>query len=150
MDRGRLLKKEVMLTIIRVTAGRRKDLPDLEKIGLDMNRVKPGVYTGLRRRGDGFACDLSSSSDWQAHERSALDFVALFSSHLQTLRNLGARVTVDMAIDLSDLKKPIECVHFGGELLRALGDREIALEVTIYTGQPFGADASSFPEPEGT
>lgn len=135
-----------MLTIMRVTAGRKEDLPALEAVGLDMNHVRAGTFSALRRRGDGFACDVSSSGDWRDHERAALEFLGLFSSHIEKVCLLGAKVTMDMAFDFADFKKPIEGAHFGEPLLRALGERGVALEVTIYTGLPFEADASISPE----
>jgi hypothetical protein len=126
-----------MHTIIRVTAARKEDLRALESIGLDMNQVRPAVFSGLRRKADGFACDVSSSTDWRDHERAALDFLNTFSSHIEKVRLLGARVTMDMAFDFADFKKPVECAHFGAPLLRKLGETGVALEVTIYTGRPF-------------
>jgi hypothetical protein len=137
-----------MLTIIRVTAQRKEDLPALALIGAEMNQIRPGVFTGLRRRGDGFACEIATSADRLDHERSALDFVTQSSPQLEQARNLGAAVTVDMALDSVDFKKPIEGVHFGAEVLRALGERKISLEVTVYTGLPFGSAPISTSDPD--
>jgi len=136
-----------MYTIIRFTS-QEEALSELDKIGVDMNRVRPGTYTGLRRRGDGFACDIWKGSDWMDHERSALEFVTIFSRHVEQAQKIGAQVTVDMALRSDDLKRPIASVHFSAELLRMLGKNEVALEMTIYTGQPFAGSAQGLPEPE--
>lgn len=148
MERRRKADKEVMLTIIRVTAQRKEDLPALDFIGTEMNRIKTGVYKGLRRKGDGFACEVSTSFDWRDHEHAALDFVTQFSVQLEQARKLGAAVTIDMALDVADFKNPIEGVHFGAGLLRALGEREISLEVTVYTGLPLASGSAPVSDPD--
>jgi hypothetical protein len=134
-----------MLTIIRVTTQRKEDLGPLEAIGTEMNRIKPGVFTGMRRRGDGFTCEISTSPNFVDHERAALGFVQQFASHLGQARSVGATVTMDMALDFADFKKPIEGVHFGPELLRALGGEQVSLEVTVYTGLDFGSAGTTLP-----
>ncbi len=48
----------------------------LESIGEGLNRLIPGTYDGIRARGDGFACDVSSSDLWFDHHAAIERFIA--------------------------------------------------------------------------
>src|SRR4051812_17292259 len=118
-----------MYSIIRFTAQADR-LAELEEIGRDMNTLRTGVYRGLRRAGDGFACDLSSSGDWREHQNAARQFLEIFGSHITRAHQTGARTTIDMSLGHEDLVKPIESLHFGAEFLRIVSTSGVALEVT--------------------
>jgi hypothetical protein len=133
---GKTTEEITMYSIARFTADK-DNLAKLEEIGRSMNGVRPGVYQGLRRAGDGFACDLASGGNWREHQRSATDFVKDFGLHIGQVHHLGGRTTVDMSLGTEDLAKPIESLHFGVEFLELLSKNTIALEVTIYTAIPF-------------
>jgi hypothetical protein len=99
-----------------------------------MNGIKAGIFQRMRRKGDGFVCEVSTSNDWRDHEHSAKELVGLMSGPISKAIEMQASVTLDMALDVADFTRSIECVHFGAELLKLLGVHGISLEVTVYTG----------------
>src|SRR5581483_3948917 len=112
MGRLRQASEEMMYSIIRFTVQADR-LTELEEVGKEMNALIAGTYRGLRRAGDGFACDLSSSEDWREHQNAAKQFLGMFGSHITRAHQIGARTTIDMSLGREDLVKPIESLHFG-------------------------------------
>jgi hypothetical protein len=120
-----------MYTIIRFTAPK-EDVSSLEKIGMAMNEHQAGAYTGLRRAGDGFACELSSSSRWQDHQQKIVGFVDSFSQFIQEAHDAGASITVDVAVEPEDLTKGTHVLRLDDLFLARLSDHHVALELSFY------------------
>lgn len=123
-----------MYTVVRVTTDPSK-LGELERVGRSFNGIRPAVYEGIRRAGDGFACEVSGDECWEQHVISILSFVREFSEPLRRAVELGASVTFDVAIapqDRKDLGKIVLALRFDAALLAALAEPGIALEVSLY------------------
>jgi len=122
-----------MYTVIRFLAGP-DCLPMLIKLGTEMNAIRNGIYTGLRKRGDGFSCELCSDKSWQTHQAKILAFVGDFGSMIKQSVAAGASVTLDIAVEPEDIEehRPILVLRHSAELLSALSSCGVALEVSIY------------------
>jgi hypothetical protein len=129
-----------MYSIFRFTIDRTR-LGELDEIGRDMNILTPKIYQGLRRAGDGFACDLSWSKSWRDHQKAATDFISLFQGHIRQALAIGALTAVDMALRGEDLSVPVKSVHFGANFLQVLASAGVDLEITVYTGASFQTEA---------
>lgn len=90
-----------MYTTLRITTNAaRQDA--LRQLGEQMNLKRAGVFSGLRRAGDGFSCEVSSSPSWDAHVQALHGFLRDFAETIAQARQLGAAVTVDVAIEPED------------------------------------------------
>jgi hypothetical protein len=90
-----------MYTTLRITTdAARQDA--LLQLGEQMNLKRAGVFSGLRRAGDGFSCEVSSSPSWEAHLQSLRTFLHDFAETIAQACQLGAAVTVDVAIEPED------------------------------------------------
>ena len=133
MARVRETNGEIMYTVIRFVA-ETIYLPMLMKIGTAMNAIRPGVYTGLRKAGDGFSCEICTGIGWAKHHREILSFIADFSELInQSIRD-GASVTVDIAVEPEDQKshRGVYAIHHDHKLLVALASCGAELEISIY------------------
>lgn len=90
-----------MYTVLRITtdAARREAL---QQLGEQMNLKRAGVFSGLRRAGDGFSCEVSSSPSWEVHVQSLRAFLRDFAETIAHAQQMGAAVTVDVAIEPED------------------------------------------------
>ena len=122
-----------MYTVIRFLAGPDR-LPMLIRLGTEMNAIRNGIYTGLRKRGDGFSCEICSDKSWQVHQTEIIAFVGDFGSIIKQSVTAGASVTLDIAVEPEDIEehRPILVLRHGVELLSALSSCGVALEVSIY------------------
>jgi hypothetical protein len=108
-------------------------LSRISEIGDAMNAVKPGTFTGLRRRGDGFVCDIWKDGTWSEHERAIREFVAEFAGPIRQARDAGISVAIDIAIGEEDRESvAYVCISVAPSLLEALGSAGVRLEVTSY------------------
>ena len=90
-----------MYTVLRITTdAARQDA--LLQLGEQMNRKRARVFSGLRRAGDGFSCEVSSSPSWEAHVQALRTFLRDFAETITQARQIGAAVTVDVAIEPED------------------------------------------------
>jgi len=90
-----------MYTTLRITTDAAHQ-DALLRLGEQMNRKRAGVFSGLRRAGDGFSCEVSSSPSWEAHVQAMHAFLRDFAETIAQARQLGAAVTVDVAIEPED------------------------------------------------
>ena len=121
-----------MYTVIRFTGGF-EAREEVARIGLSMNSVRAGVFSGLRRRGDGFSCDLSSDKSWDAHV-GVHRFFAEFDYFIKEALQIGAVVTVDVAIEPEDREASgsIFVSGCGPDLLATLASAGLRMEVSVY------------------
>ena len=120
-----------MYSIIRFTSGQ-ASIPHLEAIGASLNRIEAGIFQGIRRKGDGFAVNLSSSSDWLDHLEALAEFISRFGSSVREATNSGARVTFDAAIEPNDRAVPGGGVMFESSTLSQLVEIGMRVEITFY------------------
>lgn len=120
-----------MYTVVRVT-GDAENLEKLAAVGESMNEVRPGIYEGIRRAGDGFACVVCDAGRWPQHDAAILKFVADFSAAFAQAAVAGGSITFDVAVEPEDRIGPILVVRGEASLLAALAERGIALEISIY------------------
>jgi len=107
-------------------------LPTLVELGAEMNRARPGVFSGLRKAGDGFSCDISASDSWQDHARDMLRFVNDFRDVVARAISLGAKVHFDVAVEPED--HGLRCVVLDRVLLSTLAEAQVTFEVSVYPG----------------
>lgn len=120
-----------MYTIIRFIVDKDKILL-LDQIGLSMNKLKDNVYSGIRRAGDGFTCELSSDLDWDLHRKSIIEFLKIFFHQVAEINQLPGAVTVDVAIEPEDIQNIPKVLHCDLELLSMLVSCGVKLELSIY------------------
>ena len=122
-----------MYTVARFTADPPL-LDDLVSLGLSMSSVRPGVFTGLRKRGDGFACSVSSASVREEHLSEIQRFVAEFSEVIRQATRLGAEVTIDVAIEAEDREscQYYFVIDWSPAVLLAIAGAGARLEVSVY------------------
>lgn len=122
-----------MYTVVRVTAGGSK-VEELDTVGKSMNELRPGVYQGIRKAGDGFSCVVCEDEDWDRHVRAISRFAGEFSVPLRRLVEVGASVTFDVAVEPEDRegRGPVLVLRGDVTLLEMLARTGIALEVSIY------------------
>ncbi len=125
-----------MYSVIRFTTEAAR-VQDLLAIGEEMNQVEEGVFTGPRRAGDGFSCDIETSDLWAHHLEGVLDFLDVHASSVRRATALGAKVTFDVAIDPEDqaAQKHALILPADAELLAKLGNLGVNIELTIYRPQ---------------
>jgi hypothetical protein len=122
-----------MYTVMRFTAGPGMD-EEIAAIGASMNSVRAGVFSGLRKRGDGFSCDVSAEKGWDDHVRDIHRFVNEFSDILKRAILAGAAVTLDVAIEPEDKESSgavlvLACTQ---ELLALLLSTGLRMEISVY------------------
>jgi len=105
-------------------------LPALADLGSEMNGVRPGVFGGLRKAGDGFACDISSSDSWQDHALEAIRFLQDFRDIVSRAISLGAKVGFDVAVEPED--RGFRSVLLDNALLSALAEARATFEFSVY------------------
>ena len=104
------------------------------ELGEMMNSSRPATFTGLRRRGEGFVCDVYKDGSWPDHERAIGEFVTAFADPIRRARDAGIIVTIDIALEVEDRQHATAyvCVRFEPSLLLTLGSAQVRLEVTSY------------------
>jgi hypothetical protein len=130
MDCFRETQGEVtMFTVVRFSS-EFSLLPTLMELGSEMNGVRPGVFSGVRKAGDGFACDISSSDSWQDHAREVIRFVEEFRDIISRALSAGARVNFDVAVEPED--RGLRSVFLDHSLLNTLVGAQVTFEVSFY------------------
>jgi hypothetical protein len=90
-----------MYTVLRITTdAEHRDA--LLQLGEQMNQKRAGVFSELRKAGDGFSCEVSSSPSWETHVEALHAFLQDFAATIAQARQMGAAVTVDVAIEPED------------------------------------------------
>jgi hypothetical protein len=122
-----------MYSVIRFTLPKER-AHELLPIGARIDERQPGAFTGLRRAGDGFACDVSRAKDWTAHVAAARELVGLHAEVIRDAVSIGARVTLDVALGdddrrASSIALSIVCPP---DLLRLLGEANVVFVVSVY------------------
>lgn len=122
-----------MYSVLRFTIDSARH-EQLNALGEAMNALEPGRYQGPRPRRDGFAVELEASDVWGDH-LAAIEHV--LRAQAQVLRGaiaLGARLTIDVAIDGDDLARTqvFLSLQTPPPVLAALAQANVALEVTVY------------------
>ena len=131
-----------MYSVVRFTIDQGR-VGELREVGEAMNQVEPGIFEGLRRAGDGFACEISTSDRWSDHVAALQRFVERHAAAIQGAVARGARVTFDVAIDADDQSAAhiALVLGFSPAILSELGAAGVGVEVTMY---------QSVPQAEGT
>lgn len=124
-----------MYTVVRFTLDRAR-ARELLPLGEAMNRTEPGVFVGLRARGDGFACELEDSGLWVEHCRAIRSFLSLHRERVREAVELGADVTFDVAIDSEDraARRHALILRCPPDLTSELASCGASLELSIYAG----------------
>ncbi len=120
-----------MYTVIRFII---KDPVILEKaklIGAELNEIIPGVYEGMRKARDGFACSMSSNEDWMEHQQDLIGFILKIENSIVKAKAEGISIVVDISVD-SDPSSLLNSYRFSGELLKKLVNYGIDLEMSVY------------------
>jgi len=120
-----------MYTVARFLIGQ-EQLSALQAVGEKMNAVRPGIFQGLRSRGDGIAIDVADGSRWDDQSAAIISFVRELKEQIRTARRLGASVTIDVAVEPEDAGRIPLVLRQEPELMQELASEGIALEVSIY------------------
>ena len=104
----------------------------LERIGGEMNVVRPGSFQGMRQRGDGFSIDVSAAASWSEHRRAIEDLLAAFAPHIAAAFKVGGSVSVDVAVEPEDHEHASRGLMLDAALLRLLTSHGVQFEVTVY------------------
>jgi hypothetical protein len=122
-----------MYTVARFLADT-SGMGKLVEVGEAMNALRQGVFTGLRKRGDGFACEVCEGTSWPSHERAIGEFVTEFAGPIQQARSAAVAVAIDIALEVEDRERAIAyvCISFAPSLLLTLSSAGVRLVVTSY------------------
>jgi hypothetical protein len=122
-----------MYTVIRMTGGAELRA-SLLAAGEEMNFLRPGIFTGVRGAGDGFACDVAQDQSWEEHRLLIAQFLEEFSHPISMAIDCGAVVSVDVAIEPEDregLGQPLS-VYLDQALIGAASRHRVNLCFSIY------------------
>lgn len=108
-----------------------------------MNRIRAGVYDGLRRAADGFACEISNSDEWSIRSDAISAFVIDFGEFIDRARELGASATIDVAVEPDDQRGFFQVLRCDPRVLELLAKHWIALEISVYGVADTGDEGSS-------
>ena len=122
-----------MYTVVRVTVDAAK-VGELDIVGKSMNELRQGVYTGIRKAGDGFSCEVCTDEGWDRHKEAISRFAHDFAVPLRRLVGIGASVIFDVAVEPEDRKGRGRVLVLRGDVpfLYMLACDGIGLEVSIY------------------
>lgn len=122
-----------MYTVIRFTV-KAECLGAIIDVGIAMNALRPGSYTGLRKSGDGFCCEICGSPDWGEHQREILRFMTELAAPIKSAVQQGASVTVDVAVEPEDRESggAVLVLRCEQAVLAALAACRTELELSIY------------------
>lgn len=124
---------EVMYTVVRFAFNYLKK-NEAAEIGMSMNALRPGIFTGIRKAGDGFSCEICADASWEVHVREILRFVAEFDEFIQMALRLGASVTVDTAIEPEDRASagPVLVLACAPAFLEVMASKGLTIELSLY------------------
>jgi hypothetical protein len=106
--------------------------PELIRVGQSLNLGEQEVFRGIRRAGDGFSCDLSSTPTWPEHRSAIMAFVTLHSRQIAATLELGGQVVVDVAIEPEDCDRPVASLRLDANLMNLLAEHGVEFELSIY------------------
>ncbi len=110
-------------------------LSELIRLGLSMNLLRPAVFTGLRKRGDGFSCEVSSDDDWATHLSEIQRFIREFAEVIAQALGADASVTVDVAVEPEDREQGhVLVLDWPPTVLSTIALAGVRLEVSVYQG----------------
>jgi hypothetical protein len=96
---GCLSGNKQMYTVFRVLGS---DLQALNAVGQAMNEKRPGIFSGIRPRGDGFACDVCRDDEWTDHTDAIKHFLVEFRDIVLGLPD-GLHGAFDTAVGPEDV-----------------------------------------------
>jgi len=122
-----------MYSVFRVTH-ENISLPLIDKIGNEMNLLKEGVYKGIRKAKDGFACEISEASLWKEHIQEIIAFLHLFRNQITELEKNNYEIVVDVAIELTDFSNDgIGLFLFHDiDFIKVLEQSKVNYEISLY------------------
>lgn len=122
-----------MFTIIRFT-GSKTILSDLYSLGNNMNEKRKGLFTGPRKAGDGFSCQISENNGWSTHYQEILNFLEDFQAEIIEAKKIAAAVTIDVAVEPEDRisNGAQSVIRIDPYMLSILTELKIAVEVSCY------------------
>jgi hypothetical protein len=122
-----------MYTVIRFTADPSK-IDEITSVGVAMNTVRAGIFAGLRKAGDGFACEVCADTNWEVHQQEILRFVTEFGEFIERALQLGASVTVDTAVEPEDRESAgaVLVLACKPDFLAALASKGLRMEISLY------------------
>jgi hypothetical protein len=101
-------------------------------IGHEINSIKAGAYEGIRKAGDGFACEVSDLENWEEHQKLIISFIQELKQPIVRSKSIGFKVVLDVAIEPEDLKSVASFFKFNSELLTSLVACQVDLEFSVY------------------
>src|SRR5690242_9695291 len=124
---------EVMYTVVRFT-GDPVLRDEIAQLGRAMNSLRANIFSGIRKRGDGFSCEICTDRSWEVHANEILRFVAEFSEFIQQAYQIGVSVTIDIAIEPEDRDSGSSVFVLGCSpiLLSAMSSAGLRMEISIY------------------
>jgi predicted MPP superfamily phosphohydrolase len=125
-----------MYSVLRVTSENiSKDF--LDEIGNQMNSLVANTYEGIRKKEDGFSCEISKSDLWFDQIKEVSKFLNIFKDQIKTLRANGYGATIDIAVFPNEFK-PQNYGFFlfhNSDFLQLLVDTGVEYEMSIYKGE---------------
>jgi hypothetical protein len=124
---------EVMYTVIRFTIDSLKR-DEIASIGVSMNTLRAGIFTGLRKAGDGFACEVCADASWEVHVREILQFAIEFGEFIERALRLGASITVDTAVEPEDRESAggVLVLACTPTFLTTMASSGLRMELSVY------------------
>ena len=113
----------------------RQGLDSLILLGESLNQIRPGTFSGLDGRWNGFSCDVCSLDSWNAHLQTIEEVLRAFTSVFKEASNRGIEVEFDVAVEPEDLhNKLYVAASLGVDLFKKLIDQKVGITFTFYPG----------------
>lgn len=123
-----------MYTVARFSC-QREDIKLAIEIGEMMNLIESGIYRGIRRKADGFACDVSESLEWSSQKDAMTSFMRRFERPIGQAIQKGISVSFDVAVGAEDrVERILTSLWIDVEFMTSLVKNGVDLEVSIYPG----------------
>jgi len=104
------------------------------RLGSELNSLRPVSYVGPRPKGDGFAVELSKTHSWDLQRSAILEFIRVASPVISNAQEQAINVSVDIAIEQHDVasQNVLVSIRLDPEFSRTLGAADVGLEFSVY------------------
>lgn len=121
-----------MYTVVRFS-GEIADDPALYRLGEQLNRQRPGLFTKLGRTKTSFSCSVAMDGCWEAHSKAVIEIIEQCRPLMRRAAKLGIKVSFDTAVEPEDLRG-VNLLGLAVEeaLIKALAQVGAVIEFSCY------------------
>lgn len=120
-----------MYTVVRVTKEPHGSA-DLRGFAEAIRDGETDWFASERDRGDGYVIELCDDPEWTAHSEAVLRFINECNQILARVRDAGASVVVDVAVEPEDVCGPWLALELPEQLISALASVAAQFTFSVY------------------